>query len=397
MCIRDRYKTIEEGDQIQGIATHDDEKDQSFRTVYAIESSDTLQTNLYSGDGISENKKSINLIKQKSDSKIGGQIRYKTRESLKSLIYPTANIIKDLNTSSTTLYVDNSELFKQYVSVGEVYQMQIVSQEPVSSACTITSSVGAGGTVVLSLVSGGSGYISAPTIKIAAPPTIGVGIGTTAQATLTINSGSVDQIQITNPGFGYTVAPNIIVSIPSVIKETVTGITAANTKGFTGIITGIDTKTDSGQLYIEFNLYSKDIEFASSDLEVGDAIVVFDTTVGSGITSIDNNSSSIVGVGTTFIDNIYYIATVPSGTTSTGIVTCKIKNDTDTTGLTTSGNVGRFSWGRIENVTRSSSPASFTVSGKTIDVGFSTFPIGQRRGSGDGAKKIGIRDSGTLD
>jgi len=391
------YKTIEEGDQIQGIATHDDEKDQSFRTVYAIESSDTLQTNLYSGDGISENEKSINLIKQKSDSKIGGQFRYKTRESLKSLIYPTANIIKDLNTSSTTLYVDNSELFKNYVSAGEVYQMQIVSQEPVSSACTITSSVGAGGTVVLSLVSGGSGYSSAPTIKIAAPPIIGVGIGTTAQATLTINSGSVDQIQITNPGFGYTIAPNIIVSVPSAIKETVTGITSTNTKGFTGIITGIDTKTDSGQLYIEFDLYSKDINFASSDLQVGDAIVVFDTTVGSGITSIDNSSSSIVGVGTTFIDNIYYISESPSGTTSTGIVTCKIQNGTSTTGLAISGNVGRFSWGRIENVTRSSSPASFTVSGKTIDVGFSTFPVGQRRGSGDGAKKIGIRDSGSLD
>ena len=51
--------------------------------------------------------------------------------------------------------------------------------------------------------------------------------------------------------------------------------------------------------------------------------------------------------------------------------------------------VGRFSWGRLAGFTRGSSPVSIAVTGNTVDVGLTTFPTIQRRGTG-------IRDTGAL-
>ena len=44
--------------------------------------------------------------------------------------------------------------------------------------------------------------------------------------------------------------------------------------------------------------------------------------------------------------------------------------------------MGEFSWGLFTSITRSSAPISINVSGKTVDVGLSTFPTIQRRGEG---------------
>jgi hypothetical protein len=110
------------------------------------------------------------------------------------------------------------------------------------------------------------------------------------------------------------------------------------------------------------------------------------------VTSINNSDSAIVGIGTTFLDNIYYIQQFSSSGT-VGIITCNIKSNTSVIGLSTSGNtsnpVGKFSWGRMSGFTRSSSPISIGISGNTIDVGLSTFPTIQRRGTG-------LRNTGAL-
>jgi hypothetical protein len=92
------------------------------------------------------------------------------------------------------------------------------------------------------------------------------------------------------------------------------------------------------------------------------------------------------------LDNIYHIHQF-SYSGSTGIITCNIKSNTSVVGLASTGSrlnpVGKFSWGRLSTLTRSSSPISIGVSGNTIDVGLSTFPTIQRRGTG-------IRDTGAL-
>ena len=60
---------------------------------------------------------------------------------------------------------------------------------------------------------GGSGYLSAPTVTIAAPSS-----GTTAVATATITAGVVTAITVTNAGSGYTVAnpPAVVIAAPKV-------------------------------------------------------------------------------------------------------------------------------------------------------------------------------------
>ncbi len=56
----------------------------------------------------------------------------------------------------------------------------------------------------LSVTSGGSGYLAAPTVTIAAPPS-----GTTATATATVAGGVITGFTVTNAGSGYTAPPTI--------------------------------------------------------------------------------------------------------------------------------------------------------------------------------------------
>ena len=117
---------------------------------------------------------------------------------------------------------------------------------------------------------------------------------------------------------------------------------------------------------------------------------VFDTVVGNGITSIDGDDNSIVGIGTTFADNVYYIHSIERNNLS-GIITCNILSTTDTTGIHTMPNdlCGRFSSGRLSGFTRGLSPIGIAVSGYTVNSGLTTFPTVQRRG-------YGLRDIGAL-
>ena len=112
----------------------------------------------------------------------------------------------------------------------------------VSSAGTITS---------FDITNAGSGYASA-TVKVSAPPVIGVGIGTTATASATVANGTVTEISITNPGLGYSnlTPPQVIIDLPEFKTEKVTSID--NVEGFTGIVTGISTTTVSGQSALKF-------------------------------------------------------------------------------------------------------------------------------------------------
>lgn len=66
------------------------------------------------------------------------------------------------------------------------------------------------GVVMVDVVVGGTGYTSAPTMTIAAPPT---GTGhRTATATATVSGGKVTGFTITDPGYGYATAPAVTFS-----------------------------------------------------------------------------------------------------------------------------------------------------------------------------------------
>ena len=135
--------------------------------------------------------------------------------------------------------------------------------------------------------------------------------------------------------------------------ELISNINSNQVNGFSGIITGITTTTGSGgnPLALRFHLNSP--SFAG--LSTGYPIYIFDTRVGRGVTSINTSNSAVVGIGTTFADNIYYIHQL-SNVGTVGVITCNILSTTSTTGLSSSGSVlnpvGKYSWGRMSGFTR---------------------------------------------
>ena len=390
LVVDDVIPTLERGDDIKVFKndTIPETITQDQRTVFDISFSDKFETNLYVDQGIDEvNLKPMSWTKQKTDRVINGVFVHKTRQSTIAQIYPTAKIIKDITTSDASIFVDDISNFNYGVSIEGPYDKMkgiIVDGKSDPSPANITASIGVGGTVsALTIEDGGNEYVgSTVDIKFQSPLQIGVGIGTTAQATGTITNGVITGTTITDPGFGYTIEPKTIIPLPDSNIEIVDNIEFV--KGFSGIITGIGTTSGSGghSLALKLFLNTGTANFGD-DLEVGYPIFVKDTIIGSGVTSVDSSNTSIVGIGTTFLDNIYYIHELSRFGDHVGIVTCNIDSGTDTTGLSTSGDyVGEFSWGLFTSITRSSIPISIGVTGKTVDVGLSTFPTIQRRGEG---------------
>ena len=382
------FETIKEGDTVQVFSNNNNlgiTTTQSERTVSEIATSDKVRTNIYSEQGIDTiNLKPLYWTKQKVDKIIDGEVVSKVRDSIEPQIYPTAKIIKDFSSTDTQLFVDNAQFFNyENVSSPQIdFDGLIVSGSPDPVSAAVTAIVGNDGTIQnLSIVNGGSGYTgSTVTVKISAPSQIGVGVGTTATATVSVVNGSISTpISITNSGLGYssTRPPQVIVPLPDLTYENITNVTTV--EGFSGNITGIGTANGVGTpLALTFTLDSSLSPFTG--LTVGYPIYVFDTSVGSSVTSIYTSNSEIVGVGTTCVDNIYNVSAFNS---STGIVTCNILSTTSTVGIATTGTtVGKISWGRLSGFTRSSSPVAIAVSGFTINSGLTTLPTIQRRGYG---------------
>ena len=359
--------------------------------MFDLSFSDKFETNLYSGDGIDQtNFKPLAWTKQKVDKVINGEIVYKSRDSIEAQVFPTAKIINTIESSDTEIFVEDADLF-DYNSATEFSGLIVAgSTDPVAAALTATVST-AGTITEYTIVSGGSGYTSTPTISVIAPPEIGVGVGTTATATATVSNGTVTSVLVNNPGLGYTIAPQVLVSLPGPTYEEVSSIDVI--QGFSGIVTGITTVNAQGigTLAIQFNLHRSDAT-NYTDLSVGYPIYIFNTQVGTGVTSVGINSLSVVGVGTTFVDNIYFIQEL-SSVGAAGSIVCYVDSGTSVVGIATTSNsdnpVGRFSWGRLAGISRATSPVSIAVTGNTVDVGLTTFPTIQRRGTG-------LRDGGAL-
>tara|TARA_B100001287_G_scaffold257557_2_gene243298 strand:+ start:3396 stop:17606 length:14211 start_codon:yes stop_codon:yes gene_type:complete len=215
-----------------------------------------------------------------------------------------------------------------------------------------------------------------------------------AVATTVVSAaGTIASVTLTNPGSGYTTTatPALITKLPDTPKELISGIRFVS--GYSGIITGISTADGIGvDRAIRF-----DLEFEQTDvidsLQVGYPILISDTTVGVGVTSIDDSDNAVVGIGTTFVDNIYYVHAF-TRSNLTGIITANVLSSTNNVGIaTTTGSrsnpCGSFSWGRLAGFERGTEAIGVAVSGFTINSGLSTFPILQRRG-------FGLRDNGSL-
>jgi hypothetical protein len=91
-----------------------------------------------------------------------------------------------------------------------------------------------------------------------------------------------------------------------------------------------------------------------SGIQTGYYFVISNSNVGNGVTSL-NNSGSIVGSGSSFLDGVYQVASVSIAQTSAvgfGItyvakVIVSLSNYNGLSGIGYSNNYGNFSWGKI--------------------------------------------------
>ena len=140
---------------------------------------------------------------------------------------------------------------------------------------TAASSVKSREVKTLTIAAGGTGYSSAPTLTIAAPPDG----GSPATATCTVNSGAINAVTITNCGSGYPVAPVVTIS---------------GGGGSNGSITATVDAYDGSRCYIPYS----DITSLTPVIVIAGAVTNFSGTTQSGFTITPDRATD--GDGTYF-------------------------------------------------------------------------------------------------
>mgnify|MGYP003297395940 CR=1 FL=1 len=301
---------------------------QRNRTVSGITTTDTLETEIYTGVGINDSatNKPLTWIKQKEDKVVNGVVVSKSRDSIEPLIYPTARIIGDIGTGSTSkIYVDDANFFQYEANEDSAVNdinfnaLIINDNNPVSASFTATVST-AGTISAIAVADGGSGYVGNSTsVHISQPPVpmkvspIATGIGSTAVATANITNGTITSVTINSGGIGYStsITPKVIAFAQKPVTELIESIdtSSADFAGFSGIVTGISTVMIGSTMGLKFGLSRAG---AFTNLKATMPIYISDTSVGHGVTSLNESGidGNVVAIGRTFVDNVYMIKNI---------------------------------------------------------------------------------------
>ena len=370
------------------------------RLVTDVVASDIIQTNSYNGYGLTQDEtlsRPLIWCRQTEDKIISGQQVGKDREIYEPIIQPTTNIINNVGTASTEIFVQSAKIFfddiRENITSPNRAKITIISQDVVVGA-SATATVSTAGTISsLNLVNGGLGFTTNPTVIIAKT----TGVGDTAVATASITSGVVTSFNIINPGTGYTSSnpPQVLIEYPSLKYERIEEVSY---DGDFGIVVGVNTTSIGVALTgITFDLFiPTDSYLRNTDITVGIAttgisgiktdyyFTIFNSNIGSGVVSLDSLNNT-VGIGTTCLDNVYQVAavsvaqtSVPGvGLTNVSRVTVSVLNYNGLTGIGYSNFYGEFSWGKISTPTRKI-PMNFNSYNTNGVVGLSTGAVIQR-------------------
>ena len=203
---------------------------------------------------------------------------------------------------------------------------------------------------------------------------------------------------VTSIGIGTTSAIGVGGSISLTIKQDGERAYVLNSSGI-GSQYHMSLPPDGLGLTFQLDLRDVSTLAERQTLASGYRVLVFDTGVGTGLTTIVGSATSVgigttnvIGISTDKLNNIYETYyTQYSGTV--GILTCQVDPATNTVGIATTGTYyepcGRISWGRLSGVTRSDEPISVQVDGNSFEVGMTTYPTFQRRDAG-------LRSTGAL-
>ena len=402
----DILETVKKGDEIK-LYEKDISFEEDFRTVTNVTSSDSVNTNLYAGPGITTDEtfqRAVTWSKQTEDKFIDGNPVTKDRPHYEPLIYPKTNIIQSVGVGSTVIFVSNLRTFfdNSRENYSEQNDIRIVSQDRIVGA-SATAFVSVAGTVSsFDITNPGFGYTIAPSVSISLP--VGLSTSQGARATATISGvGTVNAINVsfggTTTGFAYTStnAPSVLIGDPKLITavETINNVAFS---GDFGIISGISTTSvgvaSTGivfDLLLPKDSLFRDATYVGSALTVsgistGYYFTVFNSNVGNGVTSL-NQDGNVVGIGTSFIDNIYEVSQVSIaqtmgigiGLTYVAQVTVSVQDYNGLSGLGHSEFFGEYSWGRIVTAPRSSARVFTSYAGNQDGlIGVTTSPIIER-------------------
>jgi len=427
---RDIEEPVEVGDTLELYATPPTPSylDEDPRAVTNIKSTNNVDTIAYYGPGIVGDpnlERPVNLNRQTEDIILNGKEVAKDRSLYEPRVVPSANIIKSVEVGSTKLYVDNVRPIFDSQNESDLnlnFQNKVtLTSQDVKVGASATSVISTGGSVTsISILDGGSGYISTPNVVISNA----VGLGSTAIATATVSAaGTISSVNVSYAGTGYTENPQVLIEPPVTLTET---NDVDSYIGDYGVVVGFGTTTSSSvdkmimDLYIPVYSDLRDTKLVGtavtlSSLDVGDYFMVFASNAGSATTSITSKdvNGNTIGVGTQFIDNIYQVSAstiqqrdvVGVGTTAVRRVYANISglstvtfgssnltfdstnftfdNDGEGAGsgfvgvMTASNFFGNFSWGKITLTGRSESTQYNTYPDDGIS-GISTWPVVQR-------------------
>ena len=149
---------------------------------------------------------------------------------------------------------------------------------------------------------------------------------------------------------------------------------------------GVGTTQLVFDIHIPYDSFLRDSSIAGtaltiSSISVNDYFIIRNSNVGLGSTSVTSfdSAGNTVGVGTSFADNVYQVASAESISTSVSGISTYVRrlfvdvNDFvyGVSGMTTSDNFGSFSWGRIDITARAESNSynSYTLGGIGISEG----------------------------
>ena len=298
----------------------------------------------------------------------------KDRELYNANINPTAFALNSVGIGSTVIFVSNVRPFFDPTNENQSATLRSTIQDKIDILPQLTRT-GAAGTALVStagtvtgvtLSTGGEGYTTA-TVSFAS--TTGVSTSSQAMGSVTVASGSVTAIAITNPGVGYTQTdvPLVSISPPTLISET---DTVRSYAGDSGTIVGFGTTTISSSsqlifdLFIPLDSYLRDTTLTGTavticGLTTGAMFMVYDSNVGVGSTRVTSVNSGLdtIGIGHSYVDNVYevadcegqYINVTGVGFTYIKRVFAKIDGQVSGSysGITSSNYQGSFSWGKI--------------------------------------------------
>ena len=319
----DVLETIKKGDTV---TLNDDDYfyQEDERLVYTINSTDTIDTNLYNGPGVTANEsyeRPVKWCRQTEDKFVNGEYVAKDRPIYEPLIYPTSTIIQPVGIGSTIVYVESVKTFfdSEKENYADSDEIALISQDSLVSAAATAIISDFGEVSSISITDGGQGYSTPPQVTVSNP----VGLGTTQRAQLTASisiNGEVSAVTVVSPGTGYTTSnpPQVLIEHPNVAYE---ANSSQSYVGDFGSIVGFGTTTIGVQnqiifdLYIPENSYLRDTTIVSSattvsGLTYGDYFVIKDSNVGSATTFITSlrNTGEVIGIGTQFVDNVYQVA-----------------------------------------------------------------------------------------